>query len=129
MNVADDGSGLSEHDRRAIAAIRRELDAELDAEPAEAPPPGPPPPSPPPRAAPVAVARTSPSRPRLRRREPRRWSTMAVVVAFVAGAVSSAAGVFFTLLTLHPASPVAAPRGPMGDTNPPLPPAAARPPE
>jgi len=133
MNVADDDSGLSEHDRRAIAEIRRELDAEFKAEPAEVPPsvrpvPSPvpstaPSPVPSPRVAAVAPARTSPPRPHLRRRERRRWSTMAVVLAFVTGAVSSAAGVLFTLVTLHPASPVAEPSGPTGEMRGPPPPA------
>jgi len=56
---------------------------------------------------------------------------MTVVLAFVAGAVSSAAGVFLTLLTLHPPGPVAEPRGPTGEMRAPppsAPPAAARPP-
>ena len=94
MNVADDDSGLTEHDRRAIAEIQRELDAEFGpAEPVVPVPPAVPP-------APAAPPEPSP-RPRRRpmtRREPRRWSTAVVILAFVAGALSSAAGVLYTLL-------------------------------
>ena len=94
MNVDDeDGTGLTEQDRRGIAEIRRELDAEFTP------------------AAPVA-------------RPPRRWSTAVVALAFVAGALSTGAGVWFALLTARPARPATAPGRPGAESAPTLPPAA-----
>src|SRR5690349_16379593 len=121
MNVADDDSGLTEQDRQAIAEIKRELDSEVSH---DLPPDPPPPPPPEPRPAATPQARLAPGapadpvtpRPRVAprppRRQPRRWSTTALVLAFVAGAVASAAGVLFTLLTARPAHRVTTPERP-----------------
>jgi hypothetical protein len=93
MTDDEEGQGLTEQDRRGIAAIRRELDAEFT--PAE----------------PVA-------------RPPRRWSTAVVALAFVAGALSTGAGVWFALLTSRPGRQAAVPGRPDVESTPTLPPAA-----
>src|SRR4051794_33120720 len=87
---------LSEADRRAIAAIRRELDAELGAlEPAEplTPEPSPPVPSPP-RPSPLPTPRT---RPRGRARA----APLFLLGVVVGGAIGGVTGALTTLLWLR----------------------------
>lgn len=60
--------------------------------------------------------------PEPRPREPRRWSTVVVVLAFLAGALSASAGIVFTLM--RPAHRTATPTRPASEVSPSSPPAA-----